>query len=89
MTKITIEIFDTPEGHVGWTAYTDKPWTGGRAFTQAENIAHQVIMNLDASLPNASLPKPEPPKPKEAPKKEGNVIHVDFQKREVPNEVAE
>lgn len=73
MSKITIEVYDTPEG-ILWNAFPDKPWSGGRAFTPAEKLAHQLVFQLEQALP--------PPPPPEKPKIEGNVIHVDFKPKE-------
>jgi len=41
MSKITIELYDPPQGPQ-WLAYPDVPWKGGRVFTAAEKIAHQL-----------------------------------------------
>jgi len=73
MSKITIELYDTPQGPQ-WLAYPDVPWKGGRVFTAAEKIAHQLIMNLEQAVPIVA------PIEKEKPKVEGNVVKVDFGK---------
>lgn len=81
MSKITIELYDTPQGPQ-WLAYPDVPWKGGRVFTAAEKIAHQLIMNLEQAVPilAPANAKQTSPVEKEKPKVEGNVVKVDFGK---------
>lgn len=79
--KVTIEIYDTPQGPQ-WLAYPDTPWKGGRPFTAAEKLSHQLIMNLEAAAPITVVKEPEkPPEEDSLPlitNKEDNVIHADF-----------
>lgn len=70
--KLTITLEDTGNT-VSWSLNRDIPFRKGASFTKAEQFAFHVVKALEQSFPEA---KQEPPR------KEGNVVYVDFKNRD-------
>ena len=70
--KLTITLEDK-DNTVAWSLNRDMPYKKGSGFTKAEQFAFHVVKALEQNFPEAR---------QEPPRKEGNVVHVDFKNKD-------